>query len=176
MTPEQFLLVYPMIMEWIRQLLSENAKLAQRVSSANFKRLPFYLSNSILESTKFVVVDKIPVPPLSAWGLSQFSEFEKMDFVGITYIDTFFVRQCSAQNEKLFFHELIHVLQWRFLKPERFLIEYVSGLEANGYENSLLELMAYDADKIFAESQTPFDAEKKTIEQLSNIYDKQCRS
>jgi hypothetical protein len=32
-------------------------------------------------------------------------------------------------DESLYFHELIHLVQWRLLGPERFLAAYASGLE-----------------------------------------------
>jgi hypothetical protein len=45
--------------------------------------------------------------------LSRFAEFVGGDYDGITYLDTFFVKCRSATEERLYFHELIHVVQWR---------------------------------------------------------------
>ena len=53
-------------------------------------------------------------------------------------------------DEGLYFHELMHVVQWRMLGPERFLAAYADGLEKFGYRNSPLEAMAYDAQAAFA--------------------------
>jgi len=44
------------------------------------------------------------MPPLSAMGLNQFSDFELMDANGITYLDTYFVRADHAHIESLHFH------------------------------------------------------------------------
>ena len=89
------------------------------------------------------------MPPLSAMGLSRFAEYEHSDYEGITYLDTFFVKRRSAAAERLHFHKLIHVIQWRLLGPEAFLATYAAGLETFGYGNSPLESMAYDAEASF---------------------------
>ena len=170
MTEEQFKAIYPQVSEWIRQTLFSHAVKAQTVDSVGFKRLPFYFSPELLNTTKFVVVDSVPVPPLSAMGLWQFADFERGDWDGITYMDTFFVRPSCASYESIYFHELIHVLQWRLLGPERFLAAYADGLETLGYEKSPLEVMAYNAANMFVAATQPFDARKLVEEQL-NIWD-----
>jgi hypothetical protein len=102
-------------------------------------------------------------------GLSQFAAFEHGDFDGITYLDTFFVKRGSASTERLYFHELIHVVQWRLLGPERFLAVYANGLETLGYRESPLEAMAYNAENSFCQSDQCFDAENLVAEQLSRM-------
>jgi hypothetical protein len=85
----------------------------------------------------------VPVPPLAAMGLDRFSDFEQMDAGGITYLDTCFARVDHAHIESLHFHELVHVLQWRYLGPDRFLASYaVAHLLAGGFDKNLLEVMA----------------------------------
>jgi hypothetical protein len=64
---------------------------------------------------------------------------------------------------------LIHVIQWRLLGPERFLVAYANGLDEFGYENSPLEKMAYDAEAAFKRSSAIFDAEKFVAEQLGRL-------
>jgi hypothetical protein len=91
----------------------------------------------------------VPLPPLSSIGLQRFRDFERGDWDGITYIDTIFLKRTKAADEELHFHELIHVVQWRLLGPERFLKLYADGLERFGYENSPLEKMAYRAEAEF---------------------------
>jgi len=168
-TPEQFHSIYPRLLKEIHNILTTNAGYERKVYTADFKRLPLYFSKTLLESTKFVLVDKIPIPPLSDFGFKEFSEFENGEYGGITYLDTFFVKRRYAEVEDLFFHELIHILQWQILGPEHFLAEYVSELIANGYRDSLLEIIAYDAQSSFVKSTIPFDAERLTIEQLRKV-------
>jgi hypothetical protein len=109
------------------------------------------------------------MPPLSALGLTQFVSLERGDYDGVTYFDTLFLKRGRVADESLYFHELIHLVQWRLLGPERFLVAYASGLEAFGYRNSPLESMAYDAEASFYRSNQVFDAEKLVAEKLSQM-------
>jgi hypothetical protein len=123
----------------------------------------------LLDSTKVVSVNRVPLPPLSRMGLHRFNEFESGDYDGITYLDTFFVKYTGAGNEVLHFHELIHVVQWRLLGPERFLKLYADGLERFGYHNSPLEKMAYVAQDRFTHSKEAFDAYAVVVQELRKI-------
>jgi hypothetical protein len=143
MTEQEFRAVYPLIAGWIQKTLAEHASAARPAASLGFGRLPHYYGEKILVSTKVVVVPRVPVPPLSAMRLARFGQFEQMDMAGITYLDTYFVRADHASDESLHFHELVHVIQWRLLGPERFLAFYADGLERFGYRKSPLEAMAY---------------------------------
>jgi hypothetical protein len=171
MTPEEFQKFYPHVIAWITQMLRAHAAAAKPVASFGFTRLSRYFSEALLASTKVVVVERVPKLPLSSMGLSRFAEFERGDYDGITYLDTFFVKRSSSAVERLYFHELIHVVQWRLLGPEIFLAAYAAGLEAFGYRDSPLEMMAYEAEASFARSAPPFDAEKLVAEQLGPIRD-----
>ena len=77
--------------------------------------------------------------------------------LGITYLDTFFVRANQASDESLHFHELVHVIQWRILGLEGFLTAYANGLERFGYRDSPLEAMAYDFQARFDARETAFE-------------------
>ena len=169
MTPEEFRTLYPHVIDWIQQTLGAHAKVAKTVASLGFPRLSRYFSAELLTSTKVVVIDRVPLPPLSSIGLSRFAEFERGDYDGVTYLDTFFVKRRSAAAERLHFHELIHVVQWRLLGPETFLTAYAAGLETFGYRDSPLEIMAYNAEASFSKSDQLFDAEKLVADQLSRM-------
>ena len=69
---------------------------------------------------KVVFVDKCPVPPVPAIGLTQFADFENMNASGVTYLDTYFALWHEAERESLHFHELVHVVQWQLLGAENF--------------------------------------------------------
>lgn len=159
MTPEEFQMSYPLIIDWINQLLMKYKSQMKTVASTGFEGLRRCFKPELLGATKFVLIDRIPLPPLSSMGLSQFAEFEKGDYIGITYLDTFFVSRDKRLEENLYCHELIHILQWKYLGPENFLAVYAKGLEAQGYLDSPLEKMAYLAQELFASGKI-FDAEK----------------
>jgi hypothetical protein len=166
MSPEEFAKFYPPLLEWIRTTLTVKAHAAQSVASLGFSRLPLYFTENTLASTKVVLVDPLPMPPLSFMGLTRFADFERGDFDGITYIDTIFLKPTQSNNENMYFHELVHVIQWRLLGPDRFLLSYANGLECFGYRQSPLEAMAYDAEAAFASSNTTFNVEKMVAEKL----------
>ena len=145
----EFHVKYPLIFGWITQTLAAHAAQTRWVSKLGFRRLAGYFTPTTLNAAKVITVDRLPVPPLSALGLPQFAEMERMTAGGITYLDTFFVTPGEVADESLHFHELIHVVQWRLLGPERFLAAYADGLEKFGYRESPLEVMAYDAQARF---------------------------
>jgi hypothetical protein len=165
-TPQEFEATFPKVMGWIQQTLSAHKTRAQPVTSKNFKRLPLYFSRAQVEAAKYVIVDRIPVPPLSSIGLSQFKGFEQGVYDGITYLDTYFLTRAGAGKESLHFHEMIHVVQWRLLGAEFFLAMYASGLEKFGYRDSPLEKMAYEAQQLFEQSGSVFDAEQFVAQKL----------
>ena len=142
MTQKEFDDKYPLIFGWIQEKLTKHAPKAQTVASLGFKRLPDYFPPEILAMAKVVYVPQVPAPPLSAIGLSQFSDFENMNAGGITYLDTFFSRDEMRGDEALHFHELVHVIQWQLLGPKMFIAAYADGLERVGYRASPLETMA----------------------------------
>jgi hypothetical protein len=159
MTPEGFHTAYPQLLGWIQKTLGDYEHIAQPVASIHFARLPQYFEQSLLETIKFIAIERLPMPPLTAMGLNRFAAFEQGNFDGITYLDRYFIKRTVVTEEALHFHELIHVIQWRVLGPERFLAAYANGLDQFGYENSPLEKMAYDAEALFKQSSI-FDAEK----------------
>jgi hypothetical protein len=133
MTAEEFHKFYPLIAEWLQSTLAMSAASAKPVASCRFSRLPSYFTPMTLETTKVVLVNQLPRPPLSSWGLTHFADFERGDFSGITYLGTFFLKRDRSNNEAIHFHELIHVIQWRILGAESLLRAYADGLERFGY-------------------------------------------
>jgi len=80
-----------------------------------------------------------------------------------------FLKRTRASDEQLHFHELIHVVQWRLMGPERFLKLYADGLEKFGYWDSPLERMAYSAASEFRRSKQGFDAQRLVLRELTQL-------
>jgi hypothetical protein len=171
MTEQEFQTVYPLIARWIQNTLAQHATAARPVASLGFKRLPLCYDASTLTTAKVISGPKVPVPPLSSMGLSRFGDFEKFDMAGITYLNTYFVRTDQAHDESLHFHELVHVIQWRLLGPEKFLALYTDGLERFGYRNSPLEAMAYDFQDRFERYAQPFNVEAACQSLIQKMID-----
>lgn len=160
LTPEEFRSKYPILIGWINKTVAAHAPLSKPVSGLGFRRLPSYFSAALLSAARVVHVDRLPMPPLSQMGFTQFTEWERIEYGGITYMDTFFVTPGEVANEALHFHELVHVIQWRALGPESFVAAYAEGLERFGYRSSPLEEMAYGLEDRFKYSTDTFDAEE----------------
>ncbi len=166
MNPEEFRAKYPLILNWIRQTLAAHVPTARPVASLGFTRLPHYFIPATLAAAKVVAVDVVPLPPLTALGLGLYADFERMSASGITYLDTIFVQTDLAEDERVHFHELVHIVQWSLLGPERFLAAYADGLEQFGYRNSGLEEMAYRLDSQFQPGTAAFDVEQVVAAEL----------
>jgi hypothetical protein len=169
MTPDEFAAVYPVVLDWMRQTIAEHEHSGTIVAAEGFKHLPLYFSQDLLNTTKVITIKRVPIPPLSSMGLHRFADFERGDFDGVTYLNTYFVKRTKAADEELHFHELIHILQWQFLGPERFLKLYADGLERYGYRDSPLERMAYTAQAAFSRSKQAFDAQTLVLNELRKL-------
>jgi hypothetical protein len=169
MTPEEFRTAYPKLRMWIEKTLALYEESARPVTSMHFVRLPLYFDKHLLETVKFVAVDRVPMPPLAAMGLGRFAAFVQGNVDGITYEDRYFIKQTVVTEEPLHFHELIHVIQWRLLGPAGFLAAYANGLDEFGYENNPLEKMAYEAEASFRRSSAIFDPERFVAEHLGRL-------
>jgi hypothetical protein len=147
----------PLVVRWIDQTLAAHAHQTRPVASFGFARLPNYFSTELLQHAKVVGVARVPVPPLTALGLPEFASFEKGDYSGITFKNTYFVQERRLTDESIHFHELVHVIQWEYLGVERFLLAYGAGLIARGYRDSPVEAMAYELQRRFQRNEPPFD-------------------
>ena len=139
----KFQAVLPGVRQWVEDTLRATREQAVPVNRSAYPRLAQTFPQALLNRVRCIVVaGKPPFPPLSRMGLPEFAAFEAMPISGITYRDTFFVRE-GRQSEGLYFHEIVHVVQWDRLGVERFLLAYGVGLMQAGYRDSPLEAMAY---------------------------------
>lgn len=159
MASSRYVELLPYMLEWIQQTLNAYAGEKTVVGSIRFPRLSNYFSKELLDSASVVVTDRLPAPPLSALGLGEFADFERQPMGGITYQDTYFIETSAAANESLHFHELVHVIQWRVLGQEDFLLKYAAGLAEHGYLDCPLERMAYEHQRRFDAGHPPYPVE-----------------
>lgn len=170
MNTKKLLPLLPLITDWIDQTLASHAGQARTVAEYGFKRLPGFYPADLLESTKVIAVARVPVPPLSTLGLSEFAAFEQGEYARITLKDTYFMQTAQVLNESIHFHELVHVVQWAQLGVERFLLAYAAGLADKGYRNSPLEMMAYDLQDYFDRNGQPADVTAQIRRKLCELY------
>ena len=160
----------PEVRAWIDRTLAAHAAQAHPVAGLGFTRLGSYYSAALLASAMAIPVVKVPAPPLASMGLAGFDEFENLNAAGITYLSSFFVLHGYERDESLHFHELVHVVQWQHLGPERFIMAYALGhLLSGGYRTNPLEEMAYDLQARFDASSPAFDVAAIVRPELDRI-------
>jgi hypothetical protein len=170
MTPSDLASRLPLIRGWIDDLLARSRPLARRVASLGLPRLPDFYSADTLSGAYVVEVDDVPVPPLGALGLPDFAEFESMEAEGITFQDHYFVKRGRAHDEALHFHELVHIVQWRLLGPEQFLLSYAAGYVTHGgYASNPFEQIAFDLQDRFESGEAPFSVEPVVRQHLEQV-------
>jgi hypothetical protein len=162
----RYLRAFPAIQDWIESALKAHAPRRRSVESFNFRRLPLYFPPVLLKEIGVVTTDRVPVPPLSAAGLTEFRAFEQHQPAGITFRDTYFLKSEDEANESIHFHELIHALQWQALGDSRFLLLYADGLRRHGYVESPLEAMAFRHQADFDRGREPYDVESAVLEEV----------
>lgn len=114
MDPSRYAAFLPTILDWLNRTLDSYSVQKRSVASFEFLRLPRYLSSELLKTTSVVITDPLPVPPLTAVGLSEFAAFEKHLMSGITYLNTYFL---LAQDATAKTNRGIHML---FMVVEHF--------------------------------------------------------
>jgi hypothetical protein len=109
MASDRYVESLPTILDWIQRTFESYANEKRSVPSFSFSRLPHYFSAGLFSSVSAVITDRLPVPPLSSSGLSEFARFERQPSTAITYLDTYFVEPRAAADESVHFHKLVHV-------------------------------------------------------------------
>jgi hypothetical protein len=140
----------PRATTWIDDYLRIHAKEARSVHSINNPRLAASFPEPLLRRAKTMTLESIDYPPIESFGLPEFADTDPNGRHGITLKDVYFVRR-DMESESLHFHELVHIVQWERLGPERFLLAYGVGLAMHGYRQSPLEAMAYSLQQKFYE-------------------------
>ena len=146
----KFRSVLPEVQKWIDNLLEEYQENAVFIIDLGFLKLKNIFPLDLLKKSKSVIITgKLPFPPLSNMGLSGFEKMENMILSGITYKDTFFVNYKHKTDGSLYFHEMVHIVQWNRLGEENFLLAYGIGIMQYGYYDCPLEKMAFSLKEKF---------------------------
>lgn len=147
----------PMVRNWVEDTRAAHQDQAVPVQQMGFVRLGQVFPPELLNRARVRVVrGAVPFPPLSRMGLPELAPFEAMPITGVTYNDIFFVNH-RHQSESLFFHEIVHVVQWAQLGIDHFLLAYGAGLMQFGYRDCPLEAMAYTLQDGFDRDALPDD-------------------
>ena len=140
----------PQVSAWIDDYLQVHARDPRSVYSLNNARLASSFPEDLLRRTKTVTLEAIDYPPIESFGIPEFVDLEPTERLGVTFKDTYFIRR-DSDAEDLHFHELVHIVQWERLGPERFLLAYGVELVNHGDRDGPLESMAYSLQQKFYE-------------------------
>ncbi|HTT00877.1 MAG TPA: hypothetical protein VMG11_02225 [Steroidobacteraceae bacterium] len=161
----------PQVRTWIDDFLAAHTQHTRKVSTLGFKRLPACFPSELLERAKVASVNYVEFPPVHKFGLPEFAPIQQMQFDGLTFKDTCFIKQ-GCESEALQFHELIHVVQWSRLGVDKFLLAYGLGLLQFGYAQNPLEEMAYTLQQLFERGTTPMGLMRVIEERSDAIWRK----
>lgn len=159
----------PLVEQWISNLLKEEKGRSQAVAYFQFKNLAQFFPADFLNPLQVVITERIPVPPLEQLGLKNLYDLTQHNFIGIAYEQTYFVRADYEFDEIVHFHEIIHLVQWKELDAENFLLLYALGLMEKGYRESPLEVMAYAYDGLFREGKCPKDVFERVKQESKEL-------
>lgn len=159
----------PVVKAWILNYHRNHSLESRIVAELKFTRLQNYYSRKFLDTARVVFVDQVEMVPLQKLGILGFEEFENLDAAGVTYLNTFYINKDYASFESIFFHELVHIVQWSFLGIDNFLLLYGIGLKKYGYQQSPLEQQAYLLQERFDQSSAAFDVEFQIIPSLKEL-------
>ncbi len=149
------------IAAWMQGVAAEIAPQSHPVGDSGFERLPAYFPEPWLTQTRVATVPRIPLPPLSRFGLPEFASLEQMAAAGIT-LDRLCVVHEEQATESVHFHELVHAVQWAALGPTPYMLTYAVGLLEHGYAQSPLEVAAFDF-------QSQFDREQPILRLVETV-------
>lgn len=152
------LLILPRARRWLRTTIAAHESHSRPIADCGFKRLHRRFSPDVLARARLAIVDRVPQPPLSAWGIAG-EGLLATDAAGITLERMIFVRRGLQRDESLIFHELVHAIQWAALGVNRFLALYGLLLLERGYAEHPLEMIAYQLQAAFDDGEFPPDVE-----------------
>ena len=138
----------PSVSLWIDDLLDTHESGSMPVSELGFAGLSACFPAELLVSTRVALVRRVPFPPVSALGVPGLAALAGMPKAGITFRGMYFLDE-ALPFEHVHFHELIHVIQWRTLGFDGFLLTYAVNILTHGYARNPLEVLAFDLEAQF---------------------------
>ena len=161
----------PGVRDWIEDTVASYRSRATPIAELDLPHLGRYFSPELLQEAKTVhLADLPPLPPLDEIGVEETSESEEpVTYEAVTYGDTIFLGE-KLQSEVLYFHELVHVIQWNRLGKINFLFAYVAGLLDFGYRRNPLEKIAFGLQEKFRQGSLSTDVAGRIRKHSDTIW------
>lgn len=162
--------------EWLLEQHHLHIVNARPLSSDEQLPLYKYFDKRILNSARIAVVDRISNPAfygeLIKLGISIPIDFTHS--AAITLIDCILICRSFSSSPlawlSILFHELVHVVQYNILGPEKLVELYITGWIQNGYkyENIPFEQQAYKLEGMFNRGISPFSVRQLVKQELKH--------
>jgi hypothetical protein len=130
------------MIEWVERTNAIYQEGSKSIKDYHLPHVALYFPDELLNKVHIVPIDQLPIPHLSLLGFKELTDFEQADSRAITLDQMYYIKPSCVEDEKIHFHELIHVLQWQILGKEKFLFIYGLSLLQFGYSENPLEVMA----------------------------------
>lgn len=159
------------IRDWIENTIASYQSWATPVAELELPHLGRYFSKELLQEAKTVHLAHLPpLPPFEEIGLEEATGSEEpVIYEAVTYGDTIFLGE-NLQSEVLYFHELVHVIQWNRLGKENFLLAYLAGLLDFGYRSNPLEKIAFGLQEKFRHGSLSTDVAERIRKHSDTIW------
>ena len=160
--------------KWVAEQRTLHRPGGALLSSAMRSMFEPFFDKEVLDGVRFKVVSQISNPGFYA-SLRAMERPIPLDFgnmLGITFVDTVLLSQRFGGNwpRSLYFHELVHVVQYRVLGVAEFMKRYVRGWAEHEcqYEAIPLEMDAYDLQALFeANPSQVFSVQQEVARRIS---------
>ena len=152
----------PELTRWMQRTRERYLSSATAVAELGFKKIDVVYPPNIRNFAKLVAdFEHVPVPSFTQMGLEQLKEFEGLNPVGITFNDMIYLQE-GYFDEMTCFHEMIHVVQWKHLGIEKFLISYGVLQAVHGYKDNPFEQIAQYYQERLESNALPMNFLEKT--------------
>ena len=167
--------------KWIKEQREDFRPLGRPLPDTAIAQFSSFFEERLLHEVRVVKVPALQNPPFLSAYESTFAEkaIPLLDFsamTGITFIDTILlVDQVFTESAVgLIFHELVHVVQYDLLGPEKFVELYLTGWINQGFNYAAipLEMDAYELQNRYeADPTEPFQVEDEVSRSLELMVD-----
>jgi hypothetical protein len=162
--------------QWISQQRTVFRPLGHPLSDGALAAFSNFFDRDLLKNVRLVTVPGIDNPPFLEQlrpALSQASvpvlDFSSM--AAITFVDTILLVESAARDHRdsLLFHELIHVVQYDILGPDKFVELFITGWVNQGFNYAAipLEMDAYELQYNYESApDVGFDVQEEVSQRL----------
>lgn len=160
----------PALVRWMNQTKSSFQPKAKQVAGLGFKKIDVVYPPNLRSFAKVVCgLPKLPFPPFKEMGLEELAGIELLNPLGITYNDMIYI---TGENidEITCFHEMIHVVQWKHLGIEKFIIAYGVLQVLHGYRDNPFEQIAHHYQERLESNALPMNFLEKARQHATETW------